>query len=284
MKIAVMPCSSAPGWLKILFGFLMLCLLTSMPAAAQAESLTPFAGSLGSYANLSLIVPTEVVVSPEYLDEVNYSDGRFLVASLSLNESWMLIYLIYPCQPLEGQLDASGLKSFVEDLDPSMNQTVYSPDPLNISDKTAIWGQIGSNILVAYQPSNQTVSMIFIDANVTEDVLEYLLGFYEGVQPIQITVNESSSLLWPGYCEGLEMAEAGAAEAENQTGEVVAAAKAVNETATATETEQVVNETEAAVEPVQAVNQTGSDSSVEQTQAVITDIKGQFKEKFGINV
>lgn len=182
-----------------------------MPAAAQAESFTPFVAPLKDYAELSFALPTEVAVEPESISEANYTEGRYVTASLLLNGSRISLFLIYPCQAPETELNAAGLKVLVDGFEPGLKQTVYSPSPLNISDQPAIWGQIGNQILVAYQPSNETFSLTFIDVNVTDDVMEYLLC------SLQITVNDASSPLWPGYCAGDEVVEAAPAQTVSET-------------------------------------------------------------------
>ncbi len=115
---------------------------------------------------------------------------------------------------------------------------------MNISD-IRHRGQIGNQILVAYQPSSQTVS-ITNRQNVTR-FLEYLLG------SLQITVNESSSPLWPGYCAGDEVPEA-------------VPTQAVSETAQVGQAEQAA--------------QVGSESNKEQVEAELESIKGRFSETF----
>jgi hypothetical protein len=248
MKIAVMPCRSAPRGLKMFFGCLLLCLLTCMPAAAQNESITPFVADLKDYAELSFALPSEVVVEPESLFEDNYTEGRYEAASLLLNESLVYIFLLYPCQAPETWLNALGVKSAIESFNTGLNQTIYSPTTLNISDQPAIWGQIGNQILVAYQPSVQTVSMIFIDLNVTESVVEYLLG------SLQINVSESSSPLWPGYC-GEEVSDVGSAGVDGepqQTEEIVQTDQAV-QTESAPNKEQMEADLEAIGEKLEAL-------------------------------
>jgi hypothetical protein len=253
MKIAIMPCRSASIGLMMLFGCLLLCLLTCVPASAQEENIAGVGGEFYDYAAFSFAVPKELedMVEAEYLYEENYTKGRYVAASLLFNDSRVWILLLYPCDAPQGDLDAAGLKSAVEGFNSGYNQTVYSPTPLNISDRTGIAGQYGNQILVAYQPSNQTVSMILIDVNVTEDFLEYF------PQSLQITVNESSSPLWPGYCTGDEVTEAGPAQT-------------VSETAQAGQTEQAV--------------QVGSESNKEQVDAELAAIKEQFDKKFGFGL
>ncbi len=223
MRIALMPCGSAQTGLKVLFGCLILCLLACISASAQEDTaledtaleetalednLTVTGADLYEYAEVRFAVPSEVASEGESRFEDNYSVGRYVAASILLNESRIYTFLLYPCEAPETWLDAFGVKSAIESFNTGLNQTIYSPTPLNISGQPAIWGQFGSQILVAYQPSVETISMTFIDQNVTETVLEYLLG------SLQINVNESATPLWPGYCDGGE--EVGAAEAEVQ--------------------------------------------------------------------
>jgi len=211
-----------------------------MPAAAQNESFTPFVADLKDYAELSFALPSEVVVEAESLFEDNYTEGRYVAASLLLNESRVYIFLLYPCQAPETWLNALGVKSAIEGFNAGLNQTIYSPTPLNISDQPAIWGQIGNQILVAYQPSVQTVSIIFIDQNVTESVVEYLLG------SLQINVSESSSPLWPGYC-GEEVSDVASAEVDSeprQTEQIVQTDQA-EQTGSAPNKEQMEDDLEA---------------------------------------
>lgn len=209
MKIAIMACRSAPRGLKAFFGCLLLCLLAFTPAVAQDENFTGIGANLKDYAELSFAVPSGVVVEAESLYEENYTEGRYVAASFLFNESIVWILLLYPCDLPGGELNATGLKSAIEGYNPGLNQTAYNPAPLNVSDRPAIWGQapppLDNFALVAYQPSNQTVSAIFIDQNVTEEALAYF------PESLQINVSESSSPLWPGYCAGDEDVEAAAA-------------------------------------------------------------------------
>ncbi|HOO54885.1 MAG TPA: hypothetical protein PLM24_06715 [Methanothrix sp.] len=256
MKIAIMPCRSAPRGLKMFFGFLLLCLLTCMPAAAQEENITGVGGEFYGYAEFSFAVPKELedMVEAEYLYEENYTEGKYVAASLLFNDSRVWILLIYPCDAPQGDLDAAGLKSAVDNFNTGYNQTVYSPIPLNISDRAGIAGQIGNQILVAYQPSNQTVSVILMDVNVTENFLEYF------PQSLQINVNEDSSPLWPGYCAGDEVVD-------------VSAAQVASDTVQAGQKEQTVQQEQTV--------QAGSESSEEQVGSELAAIGEQFEQTFG---
>jgi hypothetical protein len=214
MRIAVTPCRSASTGLKVLFGCLILCLLACISASAQEENVTWVGGDLYNYAEFGFAVPKEIEdqVEAVSIGENNYSEGRYVTSSLLFNESTVYILLLYPCDTLGGELSDNDLKSAIESFNPRMNQTVYITTPLYISDRPAIGGQapppLDNFAFYAYQPSNQTISMIFIDLNVTEDFLEYF------PESLQISVNESASPLWSGYCAGGE--EEGAAEAVAQ--------------------------------------------------------------------
>ena len=230
MRIAITPCRSASTGLKVLFGCLILSLLACQPAAAQNETFTPVVAPLMDYAELSFVVPSEVTSEGESRFEDNYSVGRYVAASILLNGSRVYTFLLYPCDAPETWLDAFGVKAAVESFNTGLNRTIYSPTPLNISGQPAIWGQMEKQILVAYQPSVETVSMTFIDENITESVLEYLLG------SLQINVSESASPLWPGYCAGGEEEEAAEAAAPpEQTVEMEAGQTNVTEQINVTE-------------------------------------------------
>ncbi|MDD3565381.1 MAG: hypothetical protein PHN90_06910 [Methanothrix sp.] len=274
MKFAIDHCRSAPRGLKILFGCLLLSLLTWMPAAAQEENITWVGGGLYDYAELGFAVPKDLedLVEAEALSEGNYSEGRYVVASLLMNQSRIFVLLLYPCEAPEGILDAEGLKSAIEGYSSELNQTIYNPEHLNISERSAIWGMIGNQALIVYQPSNLTVAGIFIEENVTEDVLVYF------PESLQIIVNESITPLWPGYCEGAgaiapeAVAEVGAAEPEEGMNDSSAAAEPVEPVAGAV------------TEPEPVVNNTANASTVEKTQADLEAVKNQFQDKFGLKV
>ncbi len=267
MRIAFMPCRSAQKGLKVLLGCLILSLLACISASAQedtalADNLTVTGADLYDYAEVRFVIPSEVTSEGESRFKDNYSVGRYVAASILLNESRInesriYMFLLYPCEAPETWLDALGVKSAIESFNAGLNQTIYSPTPLNISGQPAIWGQFGNQILVAYQPSVETVSMTFIDQNITEAVLEYLL------ESLQISVNESALSLWPGNCAGGE--EEGAAEAEVQP-EQTAEPEVTNVTEKAGEPE-VTNVTEKASEPevTNVTEKAGEPEVIEET-------------------
>jgi hypothetical protein len=214
MKIAILPSRSAPRGRGMLLRCLLfcfaLCLLTALPAAAQAESITPFSADLDGYATLGFYVPSEATVEPESLAEANYTEGREVNAVLLINGSRVSLHLLYPCQAPASQLEPDALRAAINAFNSGLNQTIYSPTPLNISGQSALWGQVGSQIVVVYQPSIQTVALVLVDDSLDENTLEYLLG------SLQISVNQGSSPLWPGYCSGTEESQAAPAEPVNE--------------------------------------------------------------------
>ncbi len=220
MKIAILTRQSPPRGRGMLLGCLLfcfaLCLLTALPAAAQAESLTPFSADLDGYAELGFYVPTEAAVEAESLAETNYTDGREVKATLLINGSRVSLHLLYPCQALASQLEPDALKAAINAYNPTMSQAVYNPNPLNISGQSALWGQVGSQVIIAYQPSVQTIALVLIDESLDENTLEYLIG------SLEITVNQGSSPLWPGYCPDTSGSEAVPSEPAKSVNENIA--------------------------------------------------------------
>jgi hypothetical protein len=113
---------------------------------------------------------------------------------LLFNESRVYVHLVYPCKSPKGELGTADLRSAVESFDPALMNASYNPNPLNISGKNALWGQDENRIFVAYQPSMQTLAVVFMDQSLSESAMESFLG------SLQINVKEGSSPLTPGYC------------------------------------------------------------------------------------
>lgn len=185
-----------PLGLKLLFCCFLLFVLGSMTVGAQAEKFSCMNADMKGYAELAFCLPPEVNVNPESLAEANYTEGRDVQASLLFNESRVYVHLVYPCQALKGELGTDDLRSALESFDPALINASYNPNPLNISGKNALWGQDGNRIFVAYQPSEQTIAVIFMDESLSESAMESFLGSF------QINVNEGSTPLTPGYCGG----------------------------------------------------------------------------------
>jgi hypothetical protein len=194
MTTKINSCKYLPLGLKLLFGCFLLFVLGSMTVGAQADKYSCMNADLKGYAELAFCLPPEVNVNPESLAEANYTEGRDVQASLLFNESRVYVHLVYPCQALKGELAAADLRSALESFDPALMNASYSPNPLNISGKNALWGQDENRIFVAYQPSEKTFAVIFMDESLSETAMESFLG------SLQINVNEGSTPLTPGYC------------------------------------------------------------------------------------
>lgn len=220
MKIGSLNCKSAPRGLEMLVGCflfsLVLCLLTSLPVAAQSESLTPISAPLKGYAELGFYVPSAATVEPEDLAEANYTGGREVKATLFVNGSRVSVHLLYPCQAPDAKLDSAALKAAIDAYNPAMAQAVYNPTPLNISEQLASWGQVGSQIFVAYQPSIETIALVLIDDNLDENTMEYILG------SLQIKVSKDSSPLWPGFCPDTGESTAAPSQAAGENNAIAA--------------------------------------------------------------
>jgi len=194
MTIAILPCRSVPLGLKLLFVSILLCLLAYLPAAAQGDNVTCKNASMGSYAELVFCLPENVVVEPENLDEVNYTAGREVRASMLLNGSRVSLHLLYPCQAPQTEMEPAAMKSLLEAYDPAMMQANYSNSNLSVGDRPALWGEVANQIFVAYQPANQTPALILMDGNMSDELMVGFLG------DLRITPKEGISPLLPGYC------------------------------------------------------------------------------------
>jgi len=194
MTTKINSCKFQPLGLKLLFGCFLLFVLGSMTVGAQADKYSCMNADMKGYAELAFCLPPEVNVNPESLAEANYTEGREVEASLLFNDSRVYLHLVYPCQAPKGELGADDLRSALESFDPALKNASYNPNPLNISGKNALWGQDGNRIFVAYQPSIQTLALVFMDESLSESAMESFLG------SLQINVNEGSSPLTPGYC------------------------------------------------------------------------------------
>jgi hypothetical protein len=214
MKYAILPCRSISLGPTLLFGCILLGLLTALPAAAQDKNVTCVGASMGSYAELGFCLPPQVVVEPESVEEANYTAGREVSASMLLNGSRVSLHLLYPCQAPESSLDPESLKSLIAAYDPVLMQMNYSDSLLSISGLPAIWGQLANQkIIAAYQPTNQTPALIVLDGSMNEETMA------EFLQYLQITVKEGSSPLFQGYCPDTTSvsAEVKPADAEPET-------------------------------------------------------------------
>jgi len=220
---------SGSGGLLILLGSLVLISFAGILGSAQEgqeEEIVGYGFGLKEYAEVSFAIPAEFdeMVQAESLEEGNYSEGKYVVASLLFDDSRVFMLLLYPCGLAGEELDALGLVSALNGFNRAYEEAVYSEDPINISGRQAYVGQLEDQLIMVYQPSDLTVSAIFIDENVNAEALDYF------VPSLQITVNEAVTPLYPEYCAGIQAAReplaqpaTGAVQAEQpvQTGQTV---------------------------------------------------------------
>jgi hypothetical protein len=256
MTISILSCRSAPRGLKMIFGCLLLCLLVSMQAAAQEKNVTCTGADLGSYAELGFCLSPQVVVEAESINEANYTSGKEVSASLLLNGSRVVLHLLYPCQAPQSLLDPASMKSLVEAYDSAMAKASYSNETLAVGGKPAIGGMVGSQIFVAYQPTNQTPALVLIDGNMNE---ENMVAF---LQYLRITPKEGTSPLTAGYCPDTTATTAPAqVSTESSTATNVAAGPAaqtpaeVREAAFEAKKEKMASDMEAAKEKLAAAKE-----------------------------
>jgi hypothetical protein len=256
MKFKKLPNRSVPLGKMLLFCCIMLGLMTAFSATAQGENECTGA-EMGSYAKLVFCLPPEVVVEPEAMAEANYTDGREVAASMLLDGNRVGLHLLYPCQAPQKELEPAELKPYLEAYNPILAQATYNesvPSP-------ALWGQIGNQIFIAYQPNNQTVALVLMDINMSETMMTTFLG------NLSIAVNEGISP--PSNCPDTTdttVAPATVAPAE---------ATVLNNPATSLATDAKVTPTETSVQNNLA---TGREKMTTDTEAAVAKLKEAMKK------
>ncbi len=196
MTTSIISCRLNPRGCWILLGCILCGLLTSLPAASQDENLTCTGAEMKSYADLVFCLPPAVeAAAASAVEEGNYTAGREVSAALLLNGSRVSLHLLYPCQAPAAELEPAAMKSLLEAFDPAMKQANYFDSLLSIGNRPAIGGQVADQIFAAYQPVNQTVALILMDVNMSQDLM---VSFLSG---LSITPKDGSSPLSAGYCQ-----------------------------------------------------------------------------------
>jgi len=218
MKFAILQCRPAARGLLISI-CILLGLLTMNPAVAQGENYTRLAVPLGdetnTYAEFATILPSAVNAEPNDQQILNYTGGKDIWTSILLNGSKVDIFLLYPCQPPAGLLDAEGMKSLLASADETILQANFSEAELYIQGRPAIWGMLGASLFAAYQPTNQSAALIVMEGSLDEETMYHLL------YNMSITVTEGMTPIPSGYCSdttAVDGADAIAADAKG-TGE-----------------------------------------------------------------
>jgi hypothetical protein len=221
MKFKKLENRSVPLGKVLLFCCIALGLMTVFSAAAaQGDVLTLIRmpledSSANNYGELDYALPSRVNVTPDNLAVSEFTGGKKVSASIFLNESKVTLHQLYPCQAPQTLLEPDVLKSLLVAYDPALMQANYSEELLGISGKPAIWGQAGSSIFAAYQPTNQTAAVIVMDITLPEETMAYFLA------NLSITLNEGVTPLTPGYCPDTTVAPAEATVQNNTTPSLV---------------------------------------------------------------
>ena len=256
MKFAILQCRPAARGLLISI-CILLGLLTMNPAVAQGENYTRLAVPLGdetnTYAEFATILPSVVNAEPNDQQILNYTGGKDIWTSILLNGSKVDIFLLYPCQPPIGLLDAEGMKSLLASADETILQANFSEAELYIEGRPAIWGMLGASLFAAYQPTNQTAALMVMEGSLDEETMYHLL------YNMSITVTEGMTPIPSGYCSDTTAVDGADAIAADATGSVEATidgAAAVNASAstgaTAAVTQTASNQNQSRQEKAEA--------------------------------
>ena len=258
MKFAILQCRPAARGLLISI-CILLGLLTMNPAVAQGENYTRLAVPLGdetnTYAEFATILPSAVNAEPNDQQILNYTGGKDIWTSILLNGSKVDIFLLYPCQPPIGLLDAEGMKSLLASADETILQANFSEAELYIEGRPAIWGMLGASLFAAYQPTNQTAALLVMEGSLDEETMYHLL------YNMSITVTEGMTPIPPGYCsdaaavDGADAIAAdatGTAEATIDGAAAVDASASTGATAAVTQTASGLNQSQSRKEKAEA--------------------------------
>ncbi|MCX6673365.1 MAG: hypothetical protein NTY37_06265 [Methanothrix sp.] len=211
MKFKKLENRSVPLGKMLLFCCITLGLMTALSAAAAPEKDVCTGAEMGSYAKLVFCLPPQVVVEPETMAEANYTGGKAVAASMLLDGNRVGLHLLYPCIAPQKELKPAELKPFLEAYNSVLAQSKYNDSVTG----PVLWGQVGNQIFVAYQPNNLTIALVMMDMNMSEKMMTAFLG------NLSITLNEGTTPLTPGYCPETTVAPATATAQNNATPSLV---------------------------------------------------------------
>ncbi len=177
-----------------------LCLLLS--ASAQSPSYSCQSISLGQYASFSFCLPSNATSTQGPSYQADYAGGRDVGASFFINGSAASLDLLYPCQ-IEENLTRTQIISALKTYDSRLSQAFYSPDEAEVSGKNAVFGSYESGSFVAFQPSANTVAVLFFSSDVGRSTQAELLG------NLDLVINETTTPLTPNYCSQINSTSAG---------------------------------------------------------------------------
>lgn len=191
MKFKKLPNRSVTLGKMLLFCCITLGLMTALSAAAAQEKYVCSGADLGSYAKFGFCLPEQVEVVGDTIAEENYTGGREIAASMLLDGNRVGLHLLYPCIAPQKELEPAELKPFLEAYNPILAQAQYNDSVTG----PVLWGQIGNQIFIAYQPNNMTIALVLMDLNMSEKMMTTFLG------NLSIAVNEGAAppQQLPGY-------------------------------------------------------------------------------------
>jgi hypothetical protein len=188
----------APLGKVLLFCCIALGLMTICSAAIAQGTTTGKNVSQGAewdnYASFGFSIPEEIEVVGDSKIEENYSSGRELAATMLLDGKVVGLHVLYPCQAPQRELERAELKPYLEAYDPIFAQAAYN----ETVPGQVLLGQIGNQNFIAYQPTNLTVALVMMDANMSASLTAAFLD------TLKINVNEG--ITPPGNCPGSEQA------------------------------------------------------------------------------
>ncbi len=191
MKIKCSKKSIALG--RLLLASCLMLGLTSAFAAAAEEKHSCIEAELQAdflYGTLKFCIPEDVIIEAESIDEADYTGGREVASSLLLDGDRVGLHLLYPCAGIKQELNRDELKGLLEAYNPILAEIKYNdsfPEP-------AVWGQLANQIIVSYQPNNQTVVLLLLDTNMSDTLMTDFLD------NLSIRLNENVTPLTSGYC------------------------------------------------------------------------------------
>jgi hypothetical protein len=173
--------SKVPLLIGIMFG-LMIALIALAQGICQEADL--------GYAKFGFCVPEQVDVVGDYIKVQNYTGGKDVAASITLDGNKVELHLLYPCQAPQEELERAELKPYLEAFDSILAQTEYNESVPG----QVLLGQIGNMDLIAYQPVNQTIALLLMDVNMSSELRSDFLT------NLSIRIIEETTPLTPGYC------------------------------------------------------------------------------------
>lgn len=186
MILKTMPKRSIYLRRMLMFCFVVAGVLTAISgSSAGICQNASIATESNIYGEMIVCLPEEITVEGESMPaERAYNGGSEVALSILVDGNRVGLHLLYPCLAPETELAPADLKPYLEGYNPVLAEAMYNesiPGP-------ALWGQIGNQMLIGYQPVNRTIALLLIDMNMSESMMTTFLGnlsilVYEEVAP-----------------------------------------------------------------------------------------------------